>query len=578
MLLAEGGRAAEILRGKRIGLLANAASVTAGFVPAARALLGAGYDIRLLFGPEHGFWGAAQDMEAVSSGERSRLPVVSLYGSTFDELSPPPEHLAGLEAVVSDLPDVGSRYYTFIWTTALMMKACAARGIPVVVLDRPNPLGGEIVEGNMPEKAYLSFVGLYPIPVRHGLTPGEVARFVNDEYELGCDLTVVPMMRDGGAAPRAELAETGSWVLPSPNMPTRETAAVYPGGCLVEGTNLSEGRGTTRPFELLGAPWLDAEDAADACNALDLPGVGFRPHVFRPTFQKHAGKTCGGVQVHVTDRMTFRPYETYLRLLNALFDMDPENFRWRTEKYEYRDDVPAIDLLTGTARYRKIVGEGASLDDWIATFREDEARFETRRRPHLLYSTRRKSPLVLLVTGAHESGKTTVAVKLIEALVKQGLRVGSLKHTDHEYETDVEGKDSQRHKAAGAEPAVLVAGRRSAVHRGPEKIFASDPSTPAARAPDRPALSVFLEGEYGLGSCEVVVVEGFRAEAYPKIEVCRAATGRAPLCESDPNVLAVVTDMPTKHASSVPRFTFEEIPGSLFLFLRKSPVFSSISF
>lgn len=575
VLLQDCETAGRILKGKKIGLLANAASVTSGLVPAARALLGAGYDVRVLFGPEHGFWGAAQDMEAVWSGEPSRLPVVSLYGSAFEELSPRPEHLAGLDAVVSDLPDVGSRYYTFVWTTALMMKACAARGIPVFVLDRPNPLGGEIVEGNLLEEELLSFVGLYPVPVRHGMTPGEIAQFVNAEYGLGCDLTVVPMKRDGGAASRAELAEAGAWVLPSPNMPTRETAAVYPGGCLVEGTNLSEGRGTTRPFELLGAPWLDADEAADAANALGLPGVVFRPHVFRPTFQKHAGKTCGGVQVHVTDAASFRPYETYLRLVKALHDLAPGRFRWRTEKYEYRDDVPAIDLLTGTATYRTLVGEGASLDPWISSFRNDEARFAEQRRPHLLYSTRRKSPVVLLVTGAHESGKTTVAVKLIEALVKEGLSVGSLKHTDHEYETDVPGKDSQRHKIAGAEPAVLVAGRRTAVHRGPSEISASDPRAGAAGAREAPALSVFLEGEYGLGACDVLVVEGFRGEAYPKIEVCRAATGRAPLCESDPNVIAVVTDRATRHAPSIPRFTFEETPG-LLLFLRGSPVLSSL--
>ena len=575
VLLRDCEAAGRLRKGKKIGLLANASSVTAGFRPAARALLGAGYDVSVLFGPEHGFWGAAQDMEAVSSGERSHLPVVSLYGTTFGELSPRPEHLAGLDAVVSDLPDVGSRYYTFVWTTALMMKACAARGIPVVVLDRPNTLGGEIIEGNLPEEELLSFVGLYPIPVRHGMTPGEVAQFVNAEYGLGCDLTVVPMKRDGRAASRAELADTGAWVLPSPNMPSRETAAVYPGGCLVEGTNLSEGRGTTRPFELLGAPWLDADEAADAANALGLPGVAFRPHFFRPTFQKHAGETCGGVQVHVTDRAFFRPYETYLRLEKALHDLDPSRFRWRTEKYEYRDDVPAIDLLTGTATYRRLVGESASLDPWISSFRNDEARFAEQRRPHLLYSTRRNSPVVLLVTGAHESGKTTVAVKLIEALVNEGLKVGSLKHTDHEYETDVAGKDSQRHKAAGAEPAILVAGRRSAVHRGPRELSASDPLSGGTDPNRERPLSVFLEGEYGLGACDVLVVEGFRGEAYPKIEVCRAATARDPVCERDPNVLAVITDRPTMHPSSIPRFTFEETPG-LLLFLRKSALFSSL--
>jgi uncharacterized protein YbbC (DUF1343 family)/molybdopterin-guanine dinucleotide biosynthesis protein len=569
VLLTEDGRMGRILRGKRIGLLANAASVTSEFVPASRALLAAGFDVRVLFGPEHGFRGAAQDMEPVAPGEPSRLPVVSLYGSTFDELSPRPESLEGLDVVVSDLPDVGCRYYTFVWTTALMMKACAARGVPVVVLDRPNPLGGEIVEGNLPDARLLSFVGLYPVPVRHGMTPGEIARFVNTEHGLRCDLTVVPMKSGERLASRSGIAETGSWVLPSPNMPAPETAVVYPGGCLVEGTNLSEGRGTTRPFELVGAPWLDADDAADAANALGMGGVVFRPHVFKPTFHKHAGKICGGVQVHVTDRARFRPYETYLRLLKALSDLDPDRFRWRTEPYEYRDDVPAIDLLTGATTYRRRVSEGESLDPWIESFRADVARFAPSRERSLLYPSE-NLPIVLLVVGAHESGKTTVAVKLIEALVKDGLRVGSVKHTDHEYETDIEGKDSQRHKAAGANPAILVAGRRSAVHRGPEEISVSDPSAGAVGANGRPALSVFLEGEYGLGECDVVIVEGYRSESYPKIEVCRAATGREPLCVNDPSVLAVVTDCATKHASSVPRFTFEEISGSLFPFLRKS--------
>jgi molybdopterin-guanine dinucleotide biosynthesis protein MobB len=544
----------------RFGLLCNPASVTLDFVPAPQALLAAGLDVRVLFGPEHGLTGAAQDMEAVAAGEPSRLPVISLYGETFDDLSPKDEHLEGLDGVVCDLPDVGSRYYTFVWTIALVMRECAKRKIPVWVLDRPNPLGGEVVEGNLPEPKNLSFVGLYPVPVRHGMTAGEIARWTNATQGFGCDLTVVPMRKAGRAPTRREVAETPAWVLPSPNMPTPETALVYPGACLLEGTNLSEGRGSTRPFELLGAPWLDADDAAERANALGMPGVAFRPHVFKPTFQKHAGKTCGGVQVHVTDAAAFRPYETYLRLLKALFDMDPDRFRWRTEKYEYRDDVPAIDLLTGTATYRRLVAAGEPLDGWIATFRNDEARFAEQRRPHLLYSTRRNFPVVLLVVGAHESGKTTVAVQIIEALVKQGLKVGSLKHTDHEYETDVEGKDSQRHKAAGANPAVLVAGRRSAVHRS---------------APGKPALSDFLEGEYGLRDRDVVVVEGFRSENLPKIEVCRAATGRAPLCEADPNVLAVVTDHPTKHSSAIPRFTFSEIP-SLLLFLRKSPVFSSL--
>jgi molybdopterin-guanine dinucleotide biosynthesis protein MobB len=559
------------LRGKRIGLLANAASVTSAFVPAAAAMRDAGLDVRVLFGPEHGFWGASQDMEAVESEEPSGIPVVSLYGTTVKDLSPKSEHLSGLDVVVSDLPDVGARYYTFVWTTALMMKACAERRIPVVVLDRPNPIGGEVLEGNLPDTPLLSFVGLYPVPVRHGMTPGEIARWVNSEHGLGCDLTLVPMRKAGRVPTRREVAETPSWVQPSPNMPTPVTALVYPGACLVEGTNLSEGRGTTRPFEIVGAPWLDAHTAAGAANSLRMPGVVFRPHLFRPTFQKHAGRLCGGVQAHVTDPASFRPFETYLRLVKALRDADPGSFAWRKEIYEYRDDVPAIDLLAGTARYRQLVDRGERLDPWIDSFEGDLKAFEPARSRSLLYASR-KSPAVLLVVGAHESGKTTLAVRLIEALVKEGLRVGSLKHTHHEYETDIPGKDSQRHKAAGAEPAVLVAGRRSAVHRAADDS-ASDSLAGLPGAREAPPLSFFLEGDYGLGSCDVVIVEGYRSEPYPKIEVCRAATGREPLSEDDPSVVAVVTDRATRHASSIPRFTFEEIPG-LLLYLGRSPVFN----
>jgi molybdopterin-guanine dinucleotide biosynthesis protein MobB len=531
------------LRGRRIGLVANAASVTSGLVPALRALLDADVDVRTLFAPEHGFWGAAQDLEPVR-GERAGVPVVSLYGERFEDLAPRPEHLQGLDAVVCDLPDVGSRYYTFVWTTALVMKACAARGVPVFVLDRPNPLGGEAMEGNVPEPALLSFVGLHPVPVRHGMTPGELARHVNESASLGCDLTVIALEGGGRRAARAALAgEDGPWVLPSPNMPARETAFVYPGACLVEGTNLSEGRGTTRPFELVGAPWLDAEAAADAANALELPGVVFRPHAFRPTFQKHAGALCGGVQIHVVDRARFRPFETGLRLVKALRDLDPTSFRWRTERYEYREDVPAIDLLAGTQTFRELVDAGSPLDEWIASFADDLARFAPLRERALLY---RERPRAFQLVGAHESGKTTLMVKLLEALASKGWRVGSVKETHHEYDTDVPGKDSQRHGAAGANPAVLVAGRRVAVHR---------------RGDDAPTLASLLGDE--LAFCDVVLVEGFRRERLPKLEVVRAATGRTPVALGDPTVVAVAADAATSHAPELPRFALDDVSGIL---------------
>ncbi len=525
------------LRGRRLGLVANPASVSSRFVPATRALVDAGLDLRVLFGPEHGLTGAVQDMLAVGDGDTPRgdVPVVSLYGERFEDLSPKPDHLAGLEVVVCDLPDVGSRYYTFVWTTALVLKACAARGIPVFVLDRPNPLGGVVVEGNLPEERLLSFVGLWPLPPRHGMTPGEIARYVNAEFALGCDLTVVPMRVSGGhgPAPRGRVGETPAWVLPSPNMPSRDTALVYPGMCLLEGTNLSEARGTTRPFEIVGAPWIDAERAADRSNALGLPGVVFRPHVFRPTFHKFAGQDCGGVQLHVTDEVSFRPYETGLRLVKLLRDLEPARFRWRTEVYEYRSDVPAVDLLAGTPLYRELVDAGEGLDAWIATFPDDLARFAPVRERSLLY---RAGPPRVHVVGAHKSGKTTHTVALIAALAARGLSVGSVKHTRDEYETDAPGKDSQQHFAAGANPAVLVTGSRTGVHAR----HAAPPSLDAVIAREMPHV-------------DVVVVEGFREEPGPKVEVCRAANGRDPVAARDGEVLAVLTDRETSHPAEVPR-------------------------
>ncbi len=414
------------------------------------------------------------------------------------------------------------------------------------MLDRPNPLGGLAVEGNLPETPLLSFVGLYPVPVRHGMTCGEIARHVNETYDVGCELHVVPMRSGGRLASRGEIAgEETPWVLPSPNMPARATALVYPGGCLVEGTNLSEGRGTTRPFEIVGAPWLDPESAAEAANALGLPGVVFRPHAFRPTFQKHAGKMCGGVQLHAVDANAFRPFETGLRLVKALRDLDPRSFRWRTERYEYRDDVPAVDLLAGTAEYRRLVDAGEPLDGWIASFAGDVARFAPARARAFVYPTHAG---VFQLVGAHESGKTTLMVWLVERLAAEGWRVGSVKETHHEYDTDMPGKDSQRHGAAGANPAVLVAGRRVAVHR---------------RTPEAPSLEALLSRE--LASCDVVLVEGYRRERFPKIEVARSATGRAPVAAEDPTVVAVVTDTETTHPSSLPRFALDDVGGALAL-------------
>jgi uncharacterized protein YbbC (DUF1343 family) len=316
-----------VLRGKRFGVLAHQASVDARLDHVVE-LLGSVRGARLtaLFAPEHGLWGAAQDLVHIAAERdpRSGLRVVSLYG---ERREPTPAMLRGLDLLVIDLQDVGARYYTYQWTTALAMRACARAGVHVLILDRPNPLGGEVVEGNIPDPAFASFVGLYPLPARPGLTLGEIARYLQRTHGLGGTVDVVGMR----GWRRAMLWEdTGlPWVAPSPNMPTLDTARVYPGGCLIEGTNLSEGRGTTRPFEWVGAPYLDAHAYAEALTAERLPGVVFRPARFRPTFQKWAGRVCEGVHIHVTDRTRFRPFLTGLAVIAVARRQARRAFRWR---------------------------------------------------------------------------------------------------------------------------------------------------------------------------------------------------------------------------------------------------------
>ncbi|MEM9193688.1 MAG: DUF1343 domain-containing protein, partial [Myxococcota bacterium] len=300
-------------------------------------------------------------------------------GPTFGDLSPKPTWLAGLDAVVIDLQDVGSRYYTYVWTAALMVKACAEAGIRAVVLDRPNPLGGAVVEGAPVRPGFRSFVGLYDVSVRHGMTIGELAVMAAelDGIDRSC-LSVVTME---GWERRMYFDETGlPWVLPSPNMPTFDTALVYPGGCLLEGTNLSDGRGTTRPFELFGAPYVSGAALAE----LEIDGAVLRPVTIEPTFHKHARQACGGVQVHVVDRSVFAPYAAYLQLIARCRSLGGDAFQWRTEVYEYVDDIPAIDLLTGDATYREAADDG-DLASVLAAERAGAEAFRTRREPWLLY-------------------------------------------------------------------------------------------------------------------------------------------------------------------------------------------------
>lgn len=360
------------LRGARLGVLTHAAAVDRRGRPLLAVLEELGVTPRLLFAPEHGFDSSAQAEEAVSSRTDARAlgveaPVISLYGSSADELSPRAEHLADIDLLLIDLADVGSRYYTYVWTALLAARAARAASVHTVVLDRPNPISGnpDSLEGTPQTEGYLSFVGLEPLPVRHALTLAEIlALFLErDGASLGADgaVSVVPVR--GWERHRTAEAWGRPFVLPSPNMPTLETALVYPGGCLVEGTNLSEGRGTTTPFQLVGAPFLDGLQLARRLSDTGIPGAWVRPVSFRPAFEKHAGSVCHGVMLHVTNAQLFRPVATYLSLITLARELAPEAFAFRETPYEFESTRPAFDLLTGSDRARSAILAGASAHD-----------------------------------------------------------------------------------------------------------------------------------------------------------------------------------------------------------------------
>ena len=370
----------------RVGLAANPTTVNHRLAHAADLLYRhPDVDLRCLFGPEHGLRGSAQDMVGVTdhTDPATGLPAVSLYGTTFESLSPTPEQLAGIDVLLFDIQDVGARYYTYAATMALCMRVAGASGVKVVVLDRPNPIGGVAVEGGGLDQGLENFCGLYPVPQRHGMTLGELARLYNGTFGIGCELDVVACE---GWSRGAYYDECGlPWVMPSPNMPTPETALVYPGMCLLEGTNLSEGRGTTRPFELFGAPFVDGEAVARELRRHDLPGVLFRPCVIEPAFHKFKGQRCGALQLHVSDRRVFEPYRTGLAVLVAVRELWPESFAWRTEPYEFRADVPAIDLLTGSPAVRQAIDGGVTLDEVVRIARGGTELYDSGRDRALLY-------------------------------------------------------------------------------------------------------------------------------------------------------------------------------------------------
>jgi len=335
--------------GARVGALLHAASVTSGLRPTLAVLEDLAREDRMqltaLFGPQHGFRSTTQDNMIEWQGfrhPRLGIPVFSLYG---EHRRPTPDMLHEIDVLLVDLVDVGSRYYTFIWTLLLCLQACAGAKKPVVVADRPNPITGVTQEGEPQRPGFLSFVGLHPLPNRHGRTIGELAKLFRTECVPDADVTVMPLR---GWKREQWHDETGlPWVPPSPNMPSLDTATVYPGMCLLEGCNLSEGRGTTRPFEFFGAPWIDADGWAAELNRLELPGVHFRAASFEPTFQKHAGETCGGAQLHVTDRDRFLPVRTGLEILRLARDLAPKKFAWNPPPYEYEREKLPIEILCG---------------------------------------------------------------------------------------------------------------------------------------------------------------------------------------------------------------------------------------
>ena len=373
-----------LLAGRRVGIVCNPASIDGEFRHVAdRLAADARVRLAALFGPQHGFRSDVQE-NMIETGhgrdEIRRVPIYSLYSETRE---PTAEMLGEVDVLVIDLQDVGTRIYTYIYTMANCLRAARRHGVKVIVCDRPNPIGGVAVEGPMLERGFESFVGLYPIPMRHGMTIGELARLFNEHFGIGADLEVETMegWNRGMYADQTGLP----WVLPSPNIPTLDSAVVYPGTVLFEGTNVSEGRGTTRPFELVGAPWVIAEPFADAMNRLELPGVRFRPALFEPTFHKHAKTSCGGCQIHVLDRGTFRAVETGVALLGAFRASDPSRFQWREPPYEYEHKKRPIDILAGSSGLREQIDAGMPAREIARLWQAAVAEFEKIRRRFLLY-------------------------------------------------------------------------------------------------------------------------------------------------------------------------------------------------
>lgn len=373
-----------LIGGRRIGLVCNQASVDHDLRHVADLFAARdSFKLAALFGPQHGIRGEVQDNMVETPhvfDRRTKLPIYSLYSETRE---PTAEMLSDIDVLVFDMQDVGCRIYTFIYTLANCMRAAQKFGKKVVVCDRPNPIGGVAVEGNLLDPAYASFVGQFPIPTRHGLTVGELARMFKAEWEINCDLEIVTM--DDWERKRWFDETNAPWVMPSPNMPTLDAATVFPGTVHLEGTQMSEGRGTTRPFELIGAPYIDADEFAAHLVELKLPGVIFRPCSFQPTFQKHAGKICGGVQIHVTRREEFEAVKTGIAAVLTAYNLYQAHFRWKEPPYEYVFDKNPFDVIAGTNLVREAIEGGKSLESIAADWEKDVSAFKKRREKYLCY-------------------------------------------------------------------------------------------------------------------------------------------------------------------------------------------------
>lgn len=372
------------LEGARVGLIVNPASIDSRFEHAADLFhRHPRINLTALFGPQHGIRGETQDNMIewqTFRDKRTGLPAYSLYGETR---KPTPEMLSDVDVIVFDVQDAGTRVYTFVYTMALAMEAAREHGKPFIVLDRPNPIGGVQIEGNVLEPGFASFVGMFSIPMRHGMTIGELALMFNRESGVDCELEVVKME---GWRREMYFEHTGlPWVMPSPNMPTIETAVVYPGSVMIEGTSVSEGRGTTRPFEIIGAPYVDPQELVDKLKKDNLLGVVFRPLHFQPTFHKFAGELCGGIQIHVTDRGLFKPVITGVAIISAIRRLYFDRFEWKQPPYEYVYDKLPFDVINGSSSLRDQIEACTPVAEFQASWEEQLNEFADRRRRYLLY-------------------------------------------------------------------------------------------------------------------------------------------------------------------------------------------------